>query len=323
VDDFLEKGAPLKAIVFSYYLNFIPYFINLFSPLFTFIAVIFFTAKLASNTEIVAILSSGISFRRLLLPYLVSSIVLVAMTFYLSNFLIPHTNIARLDFESQYLKRSNKRHGYNIHMQMKPGEFIFVESYNHEQDKGYLFTLECIDAGGMTTKLTAENIDWDTLANMWTLNNVYLRKFDGLKEEFRHFDRIDTVLAVLPADFKKNRKMIETMNYRQLRDFIESERVKGVEGIEYYEVEKHKRIAFPFATIVLTLIGVALSSRKTRGGIGLHLAIGILISFSFIMFMQISTTFSINGGLSPFIAVWIPNVLFMILGIFLLRSAPK
>lgn len=323
LDDFLEKEAPLKAIVFDYYLNFIPYFINLFSPLFTFIAVIFFTAKLAANTEIIAMLSSGLSFKRLLLPYLISSMVLVAMTFYLSNFLIPHTNITRLDFESKYKKGAHRKHGYNIHMQVQPGEFVFVESYNHENEEGYLFTLEKMGNEGIAAKITAENLKWDTVTQKWTLTNVYYRKFNGVNEEFHHLDRIDTSLSLLPGDFYKNRKLIETMNYRQLRDFIESERIKGIEGIEYYEVEKHKRIAFPFATIVLTMIGVALSGRKIRGGIGLHLALGILISFTFIMFMQISTTFSVNGGLPPLVAVWIPNVLYALLAWYLIKTAPK
>jgi lipopolysaccharide export system permease protein len=200
---------------------------------------------------------------------------------------------------------------------------MYIESFNHEEKKGYLFTIEKLEQEELVVKILAENIEWDSSANIWTLRNVYYRRFNGINEEMHHFDKIDTSLSVRPNDFKTNRKLIDIMNYRQLRDFIEVEKIKGVEGVEFYEVEKHKRIAFPFATIVLTMIGVALSSRKTRGGIGLHLAMGLLLSFSFILFMQISTTFSTNGDLSPFVAVWIPNVLFAIMGIYLLRSAPK
>jgi lipopolysaccharide export system permease protein len=323
VDDFLEKKAPVRAIIFDYYVNFIPYFVNLFSPLFTFISVIFFTARLAANTEIVAILSSGVSFRRLMLPYLISSLILVSLSFYLANFLIPFTNITKLAFESEYLKTTKKRHGYNIHMQMQPGEYIYMESYNHEFDKGYLFTLEKIEADGMEIKITAENIVWNPDSSHWEMTNVWYRRIDGFNEQLQNFERIDTVLALKPSDLKTNRKLVETMNYRQLRSFIAEERLKGVEGIEYYEVEKHKRIAFPFATIVLTFIGLALSSRKVRGGIGFHLAIGILISFAYILFMQISTTFATNGDLSPLVAVWLPNLLFAALALALLKIAPK
>ncbi|MCF8297050.1 MAG: LptF/LptG family permease [Saprospiraceae bacterium] len=323
IDDFIEKGAPLKAIVFDYYLNFIPYFVNLFSPLFTFIAVILFTAKIAANSEIVAILSSGISFNRLLRPYLISSLFLAFMTFYLANFLIPHSNIKRLAFEEAYIKNPYRNVHRNIHIQTKPGEFIYVESFNVLTNVAQKFTLERIDPNGLIFKLSAETMQWDTVTNEWRLNQYFMRTIDGLEEKISNGFVKDTVLNFTPDIFVVKIKNVDIMNYSQLRTFIAEEKLKGSKNVEFYQVEKHKRISFPFALIVLTIIGVALSSRKIRGGIGLHLAIGIIISFAYILFMRISTTFATYGDLSPFLAVWIPNIIFIALGIYLLRNAPK
>ncbi|MFC2111123.1 LptF/LptG family permease [Bacteroidota bacterium] len=323
IDDFIEKDAPLKAIVFDYYLNFIPYFVNLFSPLFTFIAVIFFTAKIAANTEIVAILSSGISFNRLLRPYIISSLFLAFMTFYLANFLIPHSNIKRLEFEAAYINNPYRNVHRNIHVQTQPGEFIYVESYNVLTDVGRKFTMERLNPNGLNFKLTAETIQWDTINSTWRLHQYYKRSIKGIEEEIEQGPSKDTILNFTPEIFVIKRKNVDIMNYSQLRTFISDEKLKGSKNVAFYLVEKHKRISFPFALVVLTIIGVALSSRKLRGGIGLHLAIGIIISFAYILFMRISTTFATYGDLSPLLAVWIPNIIFIALGIYLLKHAPK
>lgn len=323
VDDFLEKEAPLRAIMFDYYANFIPYFINLFSPLFTFIAVIFFTSKLAGRTEIIAMLSSGISFRRLLRPYLVSATILAVMSFMLANFVIPYTNVNLMNFEYRYIKQPKKSAGVDIHMQVSAGTFIYLENYNNAEDIGYKFTLEKFEKESMIFKLQAEFIQWDTLKNNWKLKHFIIRTLQGKQESLHAGAEMDTVMDFIPNDFKVNIDDAKTMKFMELRRFIDKEKLKGSERVTEFEVEKHKRIAFPFATIVLTLIAVSLSSRKVRGGIGVHLGAGIAIAFSFILFMQISTTFSVYGNLPPFIAVWIPNIIFAFLGIYLLRIAPK
>ncbi len=323
IDDFIEKRAPLSEILFVYYANFIPYFINLFSPLFTFIAVIFFTSRLAFNSEIIAILSSGVSFRRLLLPYLVSALILALFSTYLSNFLIPRANEKRLAFEYTYIRNPQTFRDRNIHMQIRPGIFIYMESFNQRLGSGSRFTLEKIEDGELTYKLMADNVSWDSIASTWSIRNYNVRTLEGLTEQLEFGARLDTVLPFTPNDFIQDLKEMEMMRFGELRRFIENERLKGTENVKFYEVEKHRRLSFPFSTLVLTLIGVSLSSRKVRGGIGLHLGAGIALSFGFILFMQVSTTFATNGNLHPFLSVWIPNLVFGLLGVYLLIKTPK
>jgi len=323
VDDFIENEAPLRAIIFDYYFNFIPFFINLFTPLFTYIAVVFFTAKMAANTEIVAILSSGVSFRRMLVPYLISALFITIITFFLANFVIPHSNKKRLDFETIYINNRYRNTNRNIHIQTKPGEFIYIESYNNDYETGQKFTIEKINNNVLNYKLSSESIKWDSLTGKWQLNRYFIREINGLEEKITRGETLDTLLNFTPEIFIIKLKNVEVMNYSQLRKFIKTEKLKGSKNVAFYKVEKNKRISFPFATIVLTLIGVSLSSRKLRGGIGLHLATGLIISFAFILFMQISTTFATYGNLSPLVAVWIPNIFFIFLAFYLLKTAPK
>ncbi len=323
IDNFIENKAPLNEILFVYYLNFIPYFINLFSPLFTFIAVIFFTSRLAFNSEIVAILSSGISFRRLMLPYFISAIFLAFLSIYLSNVMIPSANRKRIDFENTYIRSQRQFRERNIHMQIRPGEFVYLESFNERIGMGYKFALERIYDGELEFKLIAERAEWIDSTETWSLRNYYMREIKDLEENLTWGSRKDTMIHLKPDDFIQNLRDMETMNFRELGDFIDNERLKGSENIRFYLVEKHRRIAFPFATLVLTLIGVSLSSRKVRGGIGLHLGMGLLLSFTFILFMQISTTFATNGNLPAALAAWIPNMVYAALGFYLLKTAPK
>ena len=323
IDNFIERGASVQDVIFVYYLNFIPFFINLFSPLFTFIAVIYFTSRLAFNTEIIAILSAGVSFRRLLVPYFISAIFLTIILAYLANVLIPEANRKRLDFEEVYVRGQTHFREQNIHLQLQPGAFVYLESFNERLNLGQKFALETITEGSLNYRLLAQRAEWIDSIRTWRLHDYHIRTFNGIEETIVRGNMMDTVLQFSPSDFIQNRREIVTLNFRELRDFIDSERLRGAEGIRFYLVEKHRRIAFPFATLVLTIIGVSLSSRKVRGGIGLHLGLGILLSFSFILFMQVSSTFATNGNLSPFIAVWIPNFLYMILGVYLLKIAPK
>ena len=323
IDDFIEKKAPLNEIIFVYYVNFIPYFINLFNPLFTFIAVIFFTSRLAFNSEIIAMLSAGISFKRLLIPYLISAILLSALSVYLSNFMIPQANQKRLDFEFTYVKSPQSFRDRNIHLQVRPGIFVFMESFNTRTNTGFRFSLEKIEAGELTFKLMGEHAIFDSIEGSWRIRHFNTRTIDRLEETLRFGEELDTILPLVPADFIHDLAEMEKMNFRELRDHIANEKLKGSEHVKFFEVEKHRRMAFPFSTLVLTLIGLALSSKKVRGGIGLHLGIGLGLSFAFILFMQVSTTFATNGNLHPFLAVWIPNLIFGVIGAYLLKAAPK
>ncbi len=323
IDNFIENKAPLNEILFVYYLNFIPYFINLFSPLFTFIAVIYFTSRMAFNTEIIAILSSGISFRRMLIPYFLAATFLAILSIYLSNVMIPDANRKRLDFEETYIRTQRQFRERNIHLQIRPGEFVYLESFNERINVGYKFTLERIEDGKLLRKVSADRAEWTDSTRTWTLRNYFSRDIDGENEILDFGQRKDTVINLSPDDFMQNLREMDAMNFRELQAFIDNERLKGSENIKFYLVEKHRRVAFPFATLVLTLIGVSLSSRKVRGGLGLHLGIGLTLSFAFILFMQISTTFATNGNLPPLLAVWIPNMVFAALGFYLLKTSPK
>jgi len=323
IEDFLKGNAPLKAIIFDYYINFIPYFINLFVYLFTFISVIFFTSKMAGNTEIIAILSSGVSFMRLLKPYLMAALLLGIISFYLGNFLIPRTSEIRRDFKNKYMGNLVKDKDRNIHLQIEKGVFVYVESFNVKASTGFKFTLEKFDNQQLTHKMLAERIEYDSTLNKWKIINYVERRIDSLHESIVKGKVIDTVLNLQPTDLYKIKDDYEVMNLWELRKHIKSEHLKGSASVTNYEVEMHKRLASPVAIIVLTFIGVALSSRKVRGGIGMHLGMGIAITFSYILFMQVSTVFATYGNLQPAIAAWLPNILFAVLGVYLLLKAPK
>ena len=323
IDDFIEKDAPLRGIIFDYYLNFIPYFGNIFSPLFTFVAVIFFTSKMANNTEVISILSSGISFNRFLRPFMLSAGLLAVLSFTLSNFIIPPANSERLEFENTYIKNPYKNRDKDIHMQIKPGQFIYMQSYNTKRNIGYKFSMEQFENNELQEKLFCNYIKWNETTENWTVHNYFIRKIDHLNEEIIEGDTLVLTINLHPNDFNVRRSMVETMNMFQLNDYIKEERMKGSKNLVFHIIEQQKRFAYPFATLILTIVAVAMASRKVRGGIGLHIGLGLLISFAYILFMQVSTTFATNGDLSPIIAVWIPNLLFASLGLYLLKKAPK
>lgn len=321
--DFIERKAPIKAIVFDYYSNFIPYLVNQFSPLFVFIAVIFFTSKMASNSEIVAILSGGVSFKRLLRPYLISAVILALLSYYLNNFLIPDANKERLAFEEIYYRNKFRNESHHIHRQINPSTYIYMTNYNVDMNMGIYFSVETFEDGELKYKLISDNIRWDSIKNTWEISNYVERFFEGSKETIVTGGKKDTIMNFTPDEFKRRSSFIETKNFFELNDLIEEEKFKGSSFVVDCEIEKQKRAAYPFATFVLTIIGVSLSSRKVRGGIGLHIGMGLLISFSYILFMQVSSTFAKNSGVPAFVAVWIPNVLYSMLALYLLKKAPK
>ncbi len=322
LDDFYNNHAPLEAIIFDYYLNFIPYFANLFSPLFVFISVIFFTSKMADNTEIVSILASGISFRRMMLPYFVSALIIASMTFYLNGYVIPRANTVRLNFENQYIKKRNSDNARNIQMEIEPGVIMYLERYEKNRKKGYGFSVEKFDDKKLVSRVTASNIEWDTLNN-WKINNYLIRHFDGLVERIEKGSTKDTIFHVQPSDFLVTQGMQEQMNLSELKEYLDKQKSRGVGNIKEFELEYHRRFAFPCAAFILTLIGVSLSSQKKRGGLGINIGVGLMLSFSYILLSTISSTFSINGTMPPFWAMWITNIIYLPIGIFLYIRAPK
>lgn len=324
LDDFLTKHAPFKAIVVDYYFNFVPYIVNLFSPLFTFISVVFFTSRLAARSEIVAILSGGVSFRRFLVPYFIGSFLIAGLSLYLNHVVIPNANKTRLNFENTYIKNPYHNSDVNIHRQINPGVYIYMQHYNNTDNTGDKFSIEVIKNEKLKYKLNSEYVAWDSIKHYWRIFNYYERTFapDG-SESISSGTEKDTVINLKPADFIEHLTDVQAMNYKELNEYIKEQKMVGSTNILYYEVEKDQRTAFPFATFILTFIGVSLSSRKVRGGTGLHLGIGLLIAFSFILFMQVSTTFAEGGVISPLVSVWIPNLIYGVLAFFMVRLAPK
>ena len=323
IDDFLEKRAPLRAIVVDYYLNFIPFFVNMFSPLFTFISVIFFTSRMAFNTEIIGILTGGISFRRMLVPYMIGASVLTLISFSLNHWVIPHANKTRLQFENTYIRNKYRISTVNIHRQMKPGEFVYAEDFNNFDNIASRFTIEKFVDGKLTVKLTAFTARYDSTKKSWVMENWFERRINGFNESIRSGQKLDTVIALKPSDFGTRINNVQTMNKAELDQYIEAEKLKGNDEVPFFELEKYQRTSMPFSTYILTLIGVSIASRKVRGGIGLHIGFGLFLSFSYIMFLQVSSTFATNGNLSPLLAVWIPNIIFLGISLFLLKTAPK
>ncbi|MFW6370154.1 MAG: LptF/LptG family permease [Bacteroidota bacterium] len=325
LDDFMEHEAPVRAVIFDYYANFVPYFANLFSYLFTFIAVIFFTSKMAYNTEIIAILSAGVSFRRLLVPYFVSAALIAAFSFVLTNYVIPHANAERFEFEEIYYhggKKSNLK-AQDIHKQIEPGLFVYMERYYPSSNNGRRFSMEKYEDGKLVSKLISDYVKWDSTINKWTIHNYYIRHINGLEETIEKGAKLDTTLNMKPKDFAVRANVVEAMNLGELNNYLRELKMQGASNIEFAQIEKSKRFAYPFSTFILTLLGVSVSSRKVRGGIGGHLGFGVAISFSFIFFMQFSSQFAIGGLISPTLAVWIPNLMFLSLSLILYKLTPK
>ena len=321
LDEYLSRDVPVKEIVVDYYLNFIPYFANLFSPLFTFIAVIYFTSKMAYNTEIIAILSSGVSYARLMRPYMVSALILGIFSYSLGNYVIPPATRTMNEFRMKNIDNVRMGIERDIHRQIEPGVFIYMRSYT-PNDVGNNFTLERFDGAILTEKLTADNIRWDSETGKWIINNYWKRTIFDDYELLESGYRIDTTLNMKPEEFRVKKNEMETYKTPELIDEIKLMKTRGVNTIEW-EIEKHKRMATPFSTFILTLIGVGLASRKIKGGLGLHLGLGLALSFSYILFMQISTVFAVSGTAPVFVAMWIPNILYSCIALFVSRWAAK
>ena len=324
IDKFLNPDVPLKAIIVDYYLNFIPYFANLFSPLFVFIAVIFFTSKLAENSEIIAMFSTGMSFKRLMVPYMISAAIISAVTFVLGTEVIPTGSVTRLRFEELYKKKKSADYARNIQLEVDTGVVAYMERYENYNKTGYRFSLDKFEDHKLVSHLTARRVTYDTASyHKWIIRDYMIREMRGMKEVITRGERLDSIIKMEPQDFLITRGQQETMTSPQLREYIRKQKQRGFANIKEFEVEYHRRIAMSFAAFILTAIGLSLSSRKVKGGMGLHLGIGLALSFSYILFQTISATFAINGNMPPAIAVWIPNILYLFIAIYLYHKAPK
>jgi len=323
LDAFINNKAPARSIIFDYYLNFIPYLLNLFSPLIIFISAIYFTSRMASNTEFVAILSAGTNYYRLLLPYFIVALLLASFSWYLNAWVIPKGNVKLIQFEETYLRRTTFSGGGYIHRQISPDVFIYMRHFNPDTKSGIRFSLEHFEGVQLKYKILSQQIVWIDSLEEWDIQHYTLRKINGLHESVKTGKSMIVKLPMEPSDFGKKTANIQTMNNRELSKFIKKEKLRGAEMVNYYIIEKSKRLSMPFSTFILVLIAYSIASRKMRGGTGWHLAIGIMLAFSYILFLQFSVVFSTKGSLNPNIAVWIPNMLYAVLGCILLAKAQK
>lgn len=323
IDDFLSEDVTLREIIVDYYFNFIPYFANLFSPVFVFISVIFFTSKMAGRSEIIAILSSGVSFRRLTYPYLLTATLIFAISVALSHFVIPQSNATRLEFEAKYIRHPKYSDTYNVHLQMRPGYFVYIRSYDADRQTGYSVTVENIVNNRLKSKLWANYATWDSTRQAWSANRWYSRDYLNRNDSIKYGEVLDTCIYLRPTDLRRSQKAVQTLGYKELNRYIEQQKLQGVSDINNSLVEKYSRTATAFATFILTVIGVSVSSRKRRGGTGIHITIGLIISFSYILLMRFSMMFSIGGGLSPLLASWLPNIIFAVVAYVLFRMAAR
>ena len=323
---FTNYHAPLRAIVFDYYANFVPYFANLFSPLFVFIAVIFFTSKLAGNSEIIAMLACGMSFKRLLRPYIFSAALIATLNFFLGAYIIPKGTVVRHDFESLYKNNKKNTSASNIQLMVDRGVVAYISQYDDIRKTGYGFSLYKFENKKMVSQMNANVIQYDTIAEEryhWKVRNYKIRTLTGMREKITIGNEIDTLIQMEPMDLVFSKGQQETFTSPELLRYISKQQERGSSNVVQYEVEYHKRIASSFASFILTIIGVSLSSRKRKGGMGLYLGIGLALSFTYILLQTISATFAINAGTPPMLAAWIPNILYAVIAYFCYRQAPN
>lgn len=324
LDDFIKGHAPLSEIIFQYYVNFIPNFFNLYGELFIFISTLFFTSKLAGNTEIIAILGSGISYRRFLRPYLHGAIILSVSMLLIGNFVIPYSNINLKDFEGKYIHTGKRSYYSNLHFQTSAGVQVSTFSYDVAGQSATIFQQDTYNQeGDLVERITANKLNYDTTTSKWKAFLVTQRTFDGDNETCKRNDQALLSLHLEPNDFNEAAKQISTMNSIELYKHIQHEKMRGSGLVTEAKIELYQRLLNPLAFIIMTLIGVAISSRKTRGGLGVHLAIGITLAFTFIIMMRMFSVFSLNGNYPPFLAVLTPQLVFAIAAAILIKKAPK
>lgn len=323
MDDFYREGLDSYTIIFDYYIYFIPYYINLFSSLFTFLAVIFVTSKLAYNSEIIAMLAGGISFRRIMRPYMFSAALIAVFTFYISSEVIPPSIRERLIFESEHITHeafeSSSQHKQ---LQISENEIIYVERFNLRKNIGYRFSYDKFDGKRLIERITANKIEYIS-DYKWKASYFTKRSFTGLREEMVKGDTLTMELNMLPKDFIEIIKEYEQLTNSQLSENIAEKTRRRIGGVGVYELELYKRFANPFAAFILTLIGVSIASKKVRGGTGVHIFFGLLLSTTYLLFNLTSVSFTVKGGADPLLSVWIPNLIYLIIAIILYKKAPK
>jgi len=326
MDKMMDHNAPWKAIIFDYYVNFIPYFANLFSQLFVFISVIFFTTKLAEHSEIIAMFSSGVSFKRLLRPYMISAGIIALATYYMGAYVIPRSSTKRLEFTEKYIRRQQTNFASNVQLEVGKGVIAYIENYQREEKTGMNFSLDQFNGKKLVSHLTASSISYDstyTKKNRWTIHHYMIRQLVGMREKITHGEKKTMIINMQPTDILIVKGQEQELKTPELKRYIIRQKERGFANIQSFELEYYRRYAMPFAAFILTLIGASLSSRKTKGGLGFSLGIGLALSFSYILFQSLSSSFAVNANFPPMLAVWIPNIIFAFIAFFVYKEGPK
>ena len=323
IDDFLNNNASFRGVIFNYYVNWIPFLLNLFSPVFVFISVIFFTSKMAQKSEIIAILASGVSYRRLMVPYIISSALLALISFIMFAWVIPHTDKTRVDFENTYIRDRTHYSASQIKTQIAPGMIMSIGNFNFSDSAGFKISIEQVDEGRLVSKLYADRLNWNEDTKKWKLTKWWTREFIDGMEILNRGAAMDTLIPFNPEDFFRKNDDVQMFNLKELDEMIRLEDMRGTGNTFFYTTEKYKRFAMPFAMIILTIIGVSVSSKKSRGGIGLNLGVGLLISFTFLMVFQFFLAYGSSGAMHPLLSVWIPNLIFAGIAAILYKFAQK
>ena len=323
-DDFIQKNAPMRAILLSYYANLAPYWANYISPLMIFISTVFFTAQMAAHTEIVAILSSGTSFPRLMLPYFIAASMVAILSFVMVGWILPKANKIRLGFEAIYVNDKFYFSDRDFHTAVAPNTYAYMSSYNNETKTGYDFTLEKINDNKLIEKMSAKRIEWNDSTKRWKISDYKIRTLGIMKDKLIYNTASkDTIINLTPSDFESDHNVYETFTIPELRQRIELIRSRGAEGIESFEIELYQRIVTPFAVIILSLMGLIVSARKSRGGVGFQIAIGFVLAFVYILFFIMSKGIAESGNMPAMLAVWLPNIVFSCIGTFMYFTVPR
>ncbi len=322
VNDFVERKAPVMAIL-GYFKNFIPHITALLFQFFIFISTIFFTSKMAYKSEIIAILANGVSFQRFLRPYFIGAALMCGLSLWANHYVVPMANKQRLAFEDKYIHYEKISADQNVHLRLKKDLYIFMQNFDYKTNTGNRFTAETIQGTKLVEKVMADRISYDSVKKEYTLYNVTVRKNDGLKEDLQVLSEMKRKFPFVPMDLDEDESVKEALTTPELTKYIEREKLRGRESLNFFYVEKYRRTSQPFAGMIMVLIGVCIASRKIRGGSGLHLALGIVLSAVYFFMMQFSTTFSTKGGLNPLLSVWILNFVFGAVALVLLRRQIK
>lgn len=322
-EDFAKMKASTEEIVLEYYLNFVIYYSNLFSGLLIFLAVLLFTSRLAHRTEVIAMLSSGVSFPRILWPYFVAATFLTAFSLVINHRVLPAANKVRLNFEEEHIRATFRVTDKHLHREIAPGTIAYFESFNAKERAGYRFGLEQWEDQELVRKLHADRAQYDSVQGSWAVYDYVIRTIGPSGEELQRGAQLDTLINLKPADLGQRWEFAMAMGWEEINAYIAAKQAQGDGSVMPYLIEKHQRTSYPFATYVFTLIGVSIASRKVRGGTGVHLALGVLLVLLYIFAMRLTTVGATNAGLHPLLAVWSPNIFFLLVGIWIYRKAPK